>query len=196
MSTNGLKRLYGLLTSEERTSALLAAVMRGDEAEQRQLYSSAPRRVVSRSHHSQRVRAVLSLTMLYRSEQLGLLLEYWHALTRMAWLIDEAEAADDDSLLDEWRDWKGIADASLYRAALNKAAWPAVCEQLGIVPEFLDTLGEAVALELSLDKIDANAPTAAELRATMTALGHPAPDLATVESVTADWLGIFRRMAG
>lgn len=193
---NGMAKLYDRLTAKERTSALMAAVMRGDDAEQHRLNSSAPWRAVKGSHHSRRVQAVLTLTTLYRSEQLGRMADYWFSLTRMAWLIDEAEAGDDASPLDGWKKWKGIADGNLYRAALNKSAWPLVCEQLGIVPEFLDTLGECVALELSLDGIDANAPTADELRATFAALGGPVPDLATVETVTAEWLDLFRLLGG
>lgn len=194
--TNGVAKLYDRLTAKERTSALMAAVMRGDEAEQRRLNSSAPWRAVKGSHHSRRLRAVLNLTMLYRSDQLRLLLDYWHALTRMSWAIDEAESADDASPSDGWKEWKGIADGNLYRAALNRSAWPMVCEQLGIVPEFLDTLGECVALELSLDGIDANAPTADELRATFAALSWPVTDLATVETVSAEWLDVFRLLGG
>ena len=134
--TNGVARLYDRLNATERTSALLAAWVRGDAVESHRLNATAPRRTEQRWHHHDRVKAIWNIAAMVRIEMLGTLANLWHAQARLAWATDNAEANGDaaeavsDDVVREVRLWRAFADVCCCRLLSAVAATSGVEHRL------------------------------------------------------------------
>lgn len=195
--TNGVAKLYDRLDAKERTSALVAAWVRGDAVESHRLNATAPRRTEQRWHHHDRVRAIWNVAAMVRIEQLQTLADLWHAQARLAWALDAAEAEGESAdLVNDVRLWRAFVDLCCWRLSQHQAAWSIVCERLGIATEFLDQFGDCIALQLTEDGLANNTPTAETVRERLAELGQSVGELATAEFIAAGWLDIFAGLTG
>ncbi len=198
---NGVAKLYDRLDETERTSALLAAFVRGDDREQDRLNATAPQRIERRWHHLGRVQAVWNVAATARIEQFTTLANLWHAQARLAWATGKAEAdgAADDSVpaaAREVRLWRAFVDVCCWKLSQHQAAWSIVCERLGIAPEFLNEFGDCIALKLTEARLADNLPTAETVRQELAEFGELAGELATAESIATGWLDLFAKLEG
>lgn len=187
--------LYGRLTERERVSALVLALVRGDDLESQRLNATAPRRTEQRWHHFDRVKAVWAVAATVRIEMLATLADLWHGQARLAWATDNAEA-DGETSEDINRDgrlWRAFVDVCCWKLSQQQAAWRIVAERLGIAAEFLDTFGDCIALKLTEDRLGDNAPTADAVRERLLEFSEHGETikLATADSIAAGWWGMF-----
>ena len=194
--TNGVAKLYGRLDAKERAAAWLAAFVRGDDLEQQRLNATAPRRTERRLHHLDRVKAVWTVTALFRLKQLQLTAEMWHAEARLARAEldgEAAEAAAGNATL-----WQATLNASLFRLSLNVKAWDIVCERLDVPAEFVELFGNCIAADVTESNLAANVPTLETVCESLSALGQSvtADKLETAESIAKQWLRLFDDLGG
>ncbi|GDY08418.1 hypothetical protein LBMAG52_19040 [Planctomycetia bacterium] len=200
--TNGVAKLYDRLTAKERTSAFLSAAIRGDDLEAQRLNATAPRQTERRRHHRDRVQAIWNVAATVRIQQLATLANLWHAQSRLAWALDQAEADGESADVvnaDVGRDvrlWRAFVDVCCWRLSVSQTAWGIVCERLGIAPEFLDQFGECIALQLTEAGLANNTPTPETVRERLAEFGESADGLTTAERIAAGWLDVFAGLTG
>lgn len=187
--------LYDRLNERERVSALVLALVRGDDLETQRLNATAPRRTEQRRHHFDRVKAVWSVAATVRIEMLATLADLWHSQSRLAWATDNAEANGEGSA-DINRDaqlWRAFVDVCCWKLSQQQAAWRIVAERLGIAPEFLDTFGDCIALKLTEARMHDNTPTADAVRERLSEFSELGETikLATSDSIAAGWWGMI-----
>ena len=214
--TNGVAKLYDRLTAKERSTALLSAVVRRDDVEKQRLLVSAPLEPWRIGHHCGHVRAAWMLTALARQEHLAAVADYWFAMTFA--LLAESELAD-EALSDigtpgepmqgdaaeanpkeqrdpdaERRQWKAIADVTLFKLKRERDAWRQACEQLGIPAQYENEFdGGSVAFAHTLSRLEENAPTGDELRSTLRELGSE--DITSAAADPSGWLKMYEQLA-
>jgi len=188
-------KLYDRLNERERVSALVLAMVRGDDLETQRLNATAPRRTEQRWHHLDRVKAVWCVAATVRIELLGALSELWQSQARLAWATDNAET-DGESSNDLNRDarlWRAFADVCCWKLSQLQAAWLTVAERMGVAPEFLDTFGDCIALRLTKARLADNVPTADAVRERLNEFCEVGEKikLATSDSIAAGWWEMF-----
>lgn len=192
--------LYDRLNERERVSALVLALVRGDDLETQRLNATAPQRTERRWHHLDRVQAVWNVAATARIEQLTTLANLWHAQARLARVTSKTEAdgessaAVSDDLAREARLWRAFADVCCWKLSQHQAAWRIVCERLGIAPEFLNEFGDCIALKLTEARLADNMATAETVRQELSEFGELAGELATADSIAAGWLDLFAKL--
>ena len=195
--TNGVAKLYDRLDAKERTSALLAAWVRGDAVESHRLNATAPRRTEQRWHHHDRVKAIWNIAAMVRIEMLGTLANLWHSQARLAWALDAAEADGDSAdVVNDVRLWRAFVDVSCWRLSQHQAAWSIVCKTLDVPPDYLNEFGDCIALDITNDRLGENTPTVDAVRERFAELGQSVGELATAEGIAAGWLDLFAGLTG
>jgi hypothetical protein len=126
MNTNGLGRMYGLLSVRERLPMLLAAGARGDDIEVRRLEEAASIRTMQFSDYLWPSLKLNVMTLIYLTEQLDTLACYWHA----QWRLDDPDNPKTE-------DWQFVTDASGHFFNSNAEAWRLFCAELHIDPGHL-----------------------------------------------------------
>ena len=195
--TNGVAKLYDRLTAKERATALLAAVVRRDEVEKQRLLASAPLVPWRIAHHCGHVRAAWTLTALARHEHLAAVADYWFAMTfALCAESDDAksEPKEQPAPVAERRQWKAIADVTLFKLKRDRDAWRQACEQLGIPAEYENEFdGGSVAFAHTLSRLEENAPTGDELRSVLRELGGE--DITSAAADLSSWLKMYEQLA-
>jgi len=188
-------KLYDRLNERERVSALVLAMVRGDDLETQRLNATAPRRTEQRWHHLDRVKAVWCVAANVRIELLGTLAELWHSQTRLAWATNNAEADGESSndLDRHARLWRAFADVCCWKLSQLQTAWRIVAERMGVAPEFLNTFGDCIALRLTEARLADNVPTADAVRDRLNEFCEVGETikLATSDSIAAGWWEMF-----
>jgi hypothetical protein len=82
MNSDGLAKLYDQLLPQERHALILAANLRGDEAEVERLVRTAPRVNYSVPHHYPQAEAFHAVALLHLARMLYLSSAYWQAMAR------------------------------------------------------------------------------------------------------------------
>ncbi len=83
-----------------------------------------------------------------------------------------------------------------WKLSQYQSAWRIVCERLGIAPEFLNEFGDCIALKLTEARLADNKPTPETVPQELSEFGELAGELTTTESIAADWLDLFAKLAG
>ena len=186
MNLKALSRNYDLLAGRERMVLILAAESRNDDLERERLVTAAP---IRRWHFSDYLMPMLGLNVLgliYLTEQLDALANYWHANWRLA---DPDDAGAED--------WHVLANVSAYFFACNAEAWRRFCDEMKVNPEQV-TEGNyrGWLLQHCEERMPENAPSADELAALLRAYGQAEPALITAESLLESWRSLFNQMPG
>ncbi len=192
--------LYDRLNEQVRVSALLLALVRGDDLDMQRLNATAPQRSERRWHHHDRVQAVWNVSATAWVEQLTTLANLWHAQARLARVTDKTKAdgespdAVSDALAREVRLWRAFVNVCCWKLSQHQAAWRIVCERLGIAPEFLNEFGDCIALKLTEARLADNRATAETVRQELSEFGELAGEMATADSIAAGWLDLFTKL--
>jgi hypothetical protein len=131
MNTNGLAKLYSVLTPKERLPLIMAAVERGDDVEADRLARSAPDKVFCLPDYFGLADAVIHASLLHLAELLNLAALFWHVEGMLA----EWEVLDEESDLS--KRLRGTAGAFAYLFTVKLDGWRRFCSELRVDPELL-----------------------------------------------------------
>jgi hypothetical protein len=182
MNTSRLAHMYDLLTAKERLPLILAAEKRGDEIEQQRLESSAPWGELHCRDYLFRAQMVHVLTLIYVTEQLDHLANYWHSNWRLKATPDERP-----------EHWLTIRETSAYLFCCNAEAWRRFCQEQNFNHEQLiaqNYFGRI--LDYCTEHMPNNAPSREELEGTLQALGEAGPVHATADTLLEKWRHAMR----
>jgi hypothetical protein len=187
MNTKTLAREYGNLTPQERLPLIVAASLRGDEAERGRLMRSAPTACYKLPDYYGLAKGVERLALLHLLELLDLAALHWHCSDR----LDAAAASGED---DGGRMARSRAVVRLlgYRFTVKAGAWRQLCGELRIDAEALlrDLPGYGVA-QLTAEAARLDAFTPEEAAAWMGEKGQGPGKLLTTESELASMRAVL-----
>jgi hypothetical protein len=180
--------LYDRLTVAEIGPAFLAAVARGDDVEQRRLFSASAKQ---RHHVSELTGWTFAVSLVageYRERQ----------LESLAYLLfakfQHLAAGEGDEPGDNLTLWEFIHDVAAYRFVVNERAWTLFRDQLRIGPDALPT--DDPLFDLALANVPTVALTGAELLARHAQYLPADTELATPKSVADGWRRDFAALTG
>jgi hypothetical protein len=186
MTTDGLTKFYDKLLPAERHALILAADLRGDEAEAERLLRTAPRLTYSVPHHHLQAEAFQLVALVHLAQLLHLSSAYWQALVEA---LDGADLTDEalQGRLDE------VVRGQAYLLCTYLRGWELFCAGLTIPPDVLKLyLPEWPALQETRESAQSlafTAPEAAEwaarLRRRRGEEGAAPPRVITAEDVAA-----------
>jgi hypothetical protein len=134
MNTKGLAKMYDQLTPEERLPLILAASIRGDEAEKKRLARSAPTNLFRLPDYHALGEGILLLSLFHTIELLDLVTSYWRA----------GFALFDNRLLPNGKESKARGERLLgelrmlaYLFTVEADAWKRLCAEMNMDAEFL-----------------------------------------------------------
>jgi len=130
MNTNALAKLYDRLSPRERLPLIVAASVRGDEAERGRLMRTAPRSLYRLPDYHGLADALQDAALLHLLEVLDLV-----ALFLQASGSEEQSAILKDQEHDER--WMRIVRMAAYLITARRDAWRLLCGELGIDAEIL-----------------------------------------------------------
>lgn len=141
MNTSGLAKLYGHLTARERLPLIMAAAVRGDEAERRRLVQSAPKIGFQVPDYFGLGSALAEAANLYLLTLLDLAAHFWQCWG--LWLAPwgRAETGKDSGSAkaedDEHREFRlyCMVRYHAYRFVVHVDAWEQFCSELKIDPD-------------------------------------------------------------
>jgi hypothetical protein len=132
--TNGLAKHYEMLTPWERVPLMMAADMRGDEAEAFRLRNSAPCNAFDVPDYRGFSEGLRDLGHLHMLMQLELAAGYWHA---RALLLENPAVLEKDHE-ESWNQKLGkVLQLLAFRLLRNANGWELFCVDLNIDPEVL-----------------------------------------------------------
>jgi hypothetical protein len=173
VTTDKLARHYPSLNPAERLSLLLAAAVRGDEAEHARLMSSAPRVSFRVPHTYGRAQAYLLTCLHSRLKRLNVAALFFKSSAMAA----EARGKDEERM-------DAVARVFAYLVLVHARGWELFCERERLEPSVgTDPLPGETVLEAAEAQAEALSATAEELKEHARQHGQPLESLKTAESV-------------
>jgi len=175
--------MYDRLAPMERVALIAAADARGDEVEQRRLDATAPVIHLRFADYLWPSIKINTLALIYLTEQLDALANYWHAL----WRLDDPTDAEPE-------DWLLMADMSAYYFVCNADAWRRFGSELNLDPDYLAISNyRGWLLQFCAQRMPKNAPTREALIARYREQGRAGEPL-TADAMLQGWRHIYRLM--
>lgn len=193
MNGNGLAKLYDRLTPHERLPLIVAASLRGDDAERDRLVNSAPKHLYKVQDYYWLADGFQSLTLIHLVQMLELSSLYWRA----SGLLESIDAVYGDKGEKRSDEILGLLRMLAFRYCNEADAWRRFCAGLSIDADALLAELPGYGTVLATEKAArSSAYTPEEAEAFLRESGKENPQVPTPDQLAVFWRRTFDEWTG